>query len=48
MWDLSVQNCAFPWAFIEVDGTTLEEKSEWKVFLIKNFSQVWLSTLLAF
>lgn len=44
MGDLSVQNCAFPWAFIEVDGTTLEEKSEWKVSLIKNFSEVLQST----
>lgn len=44
MGDLSVQNCAFTWAFIEVDGTTLEEESEWKVSLIKNFSEVLQST----
>lgn len=44
MGDLSVHNCAFPWAFIKVDRTALEEKSEWKVSLIKDFSQVLLST----
>lgn len=47
MGDVSVQNCAFPWAFKEVDGTTLEEK--WvKGFFDQEFLSSLTEHLLAF
>lgn len=48
MGDLSVQNCAFPWAFIEVDGTTLEEKKWVKGFFDQEFLWSFTKHLLAF